>query len=186
MNSLSNKRVLSVPRGNPNQPALELDLGPLDEAERRLYEVRLNNPALAKDLEGTFNEAANLASKYLAWVEYEILQAQKNHDLNRAVVILEVIPEKAKELKELGIKMNEDYREAMITKDEACAKSLDILNSLKAVQALLKANMDTFVRAHYSARNNDKNQATVPTPNFTNVVGQMPDNANLMGKIGVK
>jgi hypothetical protein len=186
MSSLTNKRVLSVPRGNPGQPALELDLTPLDSAEKRLYEVRLNNSAIAKDLEGTFNEAANLASKYLAWVEYEILQAQKNHDLNRAVVILEVIPEKAKELKELGIKMNEDYREAMITRDENCAKSLDVLNSLKAVQALLKASLDTFVRAHYSSRNNDKNQATAPTPNFTNVVGEMPMNTNLMGKTEVK
>lgn len=177
-------RILRVPRGTPLKPHLELDMSLLDTAEKRLHEVRLANPALSKDLEGLFNEAANLATKYLAWIKYEILQAEKNYSLDRATVILEKLPEEALKLKEKGIKMNEDYREALIIRDEACARSLDVLNSLKAVQALLEASSETFIRAHYSSRNKEREMA--PTPNFMGTVGQtyeIPQN-NFMGKKG--
>jgi hypothetical protein len=186
MNNLSEPRVLRVPRGTPNKPPLELNMELLDTAEKRLHEVRLANPAMSKDLEGLFNEAANLATKYLAWIKYEILQAEKNYSLDRATVILEKLPEEALKLKEKGIKINEDYREALIIRDEACAKSLDILNSLKAVQALLEACSETFIRAHYSSRNKEKELA--PTPNFNGIVGQTFEvpQANFMGKIGGK
>lgn len=186
MNSLSEPRILRVPRGTPNKPALELNMDLLDAAEKRLHEVRLANPALSKDLEGLFNEAANLATKYLAWIKYEILQAEKNYSLDRATVILEKLPEEAARLKEKGIKMNEDYREALIIRDEACSRSLDVLNSLKAVQALLEASSETFIRAHYSSRTKEKEMA--PTPNFMGTVGQTIDvpQANFMGKIGGK
>lgn len=186
MNTLSEPRILRVPRGLPNKPPLELNMEILDTAERRLHEVRLANPALSKDLEGLFNEAANTATKYLAWVKYEILQAEKNYTLDRATVILEKLPEEALKLKDKGIKMNEDYREALIARDEACSKSLDILNALKAVQSLLEASSETFIRAHYSSRNKEKEMA--PTPNFIGTTGQTVDvsQANFMGKIGGK
>lgn len=159
-------RVMSLPRGTPNSPDLKLDLSLLDLAESRLYEVRLNNPAMAKELEGLFNEAANLAAKYLAWIEFELLQARKNLDLERATVLIDVIPLKALELKETGMKMNEDLREAIIMREPAYIKALDTYNSLLAAQSLIKANMDTFVRAHYSARNKDKERSFAPTPQF--------------------
>lgn len=186
MVGISTPRILRVPRGTPSKPELELNMQILDEAERRLHEVRLANPALAKDLEGLFNEAANTATKYLAWIKYEILQAEKNYSLDRATVILEKMPEEAAKLKAAGIKMNEDYREAFIIRDEACSRSLDILNSLKAVQALLEASSETFIRAHYSSRNKEKEMA--PTPNFMGTTGQtyeIPQN-NFMGKPGGK
>lgn len=180
MNQPVQSRILAVPRGTPGQPNLELELGLLDLAEKRLYEVRLNNPAMAKDLEGLFNEAANTASKYLAWLEYEILQAKKNNDLNRATVIIDKLPAEAAKLKESGMKMNEDYREAFIMRDEACVRSRDVLDSLTAVQALIKASFDTFVRAHYSARNKAAESGQTPVPNFSGTtVG-----GNFMGNNG--
>jgi hypothetical protein len=156
----------------------------IDEAERRLHEVRIVSNASAKELEGLFNEAANSTSKYMAWVEYEILKATKQHTLDRSTVILDKAPEEAKRLKETGIKMNEDLREALIARDEDCQKSLDVLNSLKAVKALLESSYWTFIRAHNSSSQVAQQKGIAPTPNFSGSIGQTYNTPqqNLMGR----
>lgn len=181
---MNNQRILTVPRGTVNAPAIQLDMTPLDEAERRLIDVRTVTPATQKDLEGLFNEAANTATKYLAWIEYEVLQAQKRLDLDRATVILDKAPEYANSIKESGIKMNETIREALIARDEACQMSLDVLNSLKAVKALLEAKSESFVRAHYSSRAIADYKGQAPTPNFSGPIGRTYDmpQTNFMGE----
>lgn len=173
MQNLENQRVLRVPRGTFGLPELALDMTLLDEAEYRLKEVRIANPATQKDLEGLFNEAANKASTYLAWIKYEILTAEKQFALDKATVILEKAPEEFKKIKETGIKFNEDFREALIARDEMCQRSLDIINSLKAVEALLESKIEAFIRAHYSSRNIAETKGTVlPSPNFSGAIGQ--------------
>jgi hypothetical protein len=177
-------RTLTVPRGVAGKPPLELEMSLIDDAESRLHEVRLSSSATSKDLEGLFNEAANMVTKYLAWVKYELLRAEKEHELNRATVILDKAPEEAKRLKDAGIKLNEDIREALIARDEDCQKSLDVLNSLKAVEALLLASSQTFIRAHYSARSVASAKETAPTPNLGYSVGDLTEKEqpNFMGK----
>lgn len=162
-----------VPRGNPQKGDLVLDMSMIDQAEARLSEVRITNQATSKELEAIFNEAANLTTKYLAWVKYEILGAKKNHQLNRATVVLDKLPAEAVRLKESGIKMNEDYREAFIIRDKDCDASLDRLNTLEAVQALLEAQAETFIRAHYSARSIAQDKSVTPTPSHSTSVGSL-------------
>ena len=163
---------------------MELDMSILDEADRRMHEVRMVSHATCKELGGLFNQAANLSGKYLSWVKYELLKAEKNHNLNRATVILEKAPAEAVKLKELGIKLNEDIREALIAKDPDCSLSLDILNSLKAVEALLSSSQWSYIRAYQSADDNAKSRGNSgPTPNLTGTVDRLTDASpkNFMG-----
>ena len=184
MNNLPAKRILGVPRGMPGLNPLELEMDLIDEAERRLHEVRLVNTATRTELAGLFNQAANACGKYMAWVEYEILRATKQYNLDRATVILDQVPEHAKAMKEAGMKMNEDHREALIMRDPACSESLDRLNSLKAVKALLESHHWSFIRAHGSTQEVAQQRGISPTPNFSGAVGQTHNipQMNFMGK----
>ncbi len=180
----SPRRYLGVPRGVPGGGPLNLDMDIIDEAERRLQEVRLANQATKSELSGLFNQAANTCGKYMAWIEYEILQATKRHNLDRATVILDKVPEEAVRLKELGIKMNEDLREALICRDTACQESLDTLNQLKAVKALLESHFWSFIRAHTTTSEVAQNRNFTPQPQINGSLGQTYNipQPNFMGK----
>jgi hypothetical protein len=162
---------------------------PLHEAENRLSEVRIVSPATAPELTGYFNEVCNLSNKYLAWIEYEIIQAKKNYDLAKATVILEKsIDEYERQkirFKELGVKFNEDFREAMIIKDTECQLRKENVDSLEAVKALIEAKSKSFERAYYACRliADNKNRAAA-SPNFSGIIGQTYDSPqeNFMGE----
>jgi hypothetical protein len=184
---LFQERTFRVRKGTKNLPEerciLEMPMGLIDQAESRLHEIRLVSPATANELKGLFNEAANKSSKYIAWIEYEILKAQKQYDLDRATVILDKAPVEAVKLKEHGIKMNEDLREALISRDEDCQYALDILNALKAAKALLESNYWSFIRAFNSADHVSQQKTFTPTPNFGGTIGQTYNvpQANFLG-----
>ena len=110
MNDIANNgNVLSVPKGTPGIEPLHLDMTVLYEADRRMHEIRLVSKATCQELGGLFNQACNLAGKYLAYVKYELLKAEKNHNLNRATVILEKAPLEAMKLKAVGIKLTKTF-----------------------------------------------------------------------------
>ena len=183
------KREVILPRGDLRHgPNLVLDMYFLDYAESRLPEVRISNPATSKELEALFNEAANLANKYIGWINYEMLYLQKAFDLDKAVVMIDKIPLEAPKFKELGIKMNEDYRDAFIARDPACAASIDKLNTCKAYIKILEASASSFIRAHYSARGIAETKSNTPSQNMTTTLDSTTaQGTNLMGSsIGVR
>jgi hypothetical protein len=136
-------------------------------AERRLNEVAIVSPGTAPELIGYFNEACNTTTKYLAWVEYEILMAQKHYELARAHVILEKAPEAYGKIKDKGIKFNEDFREALMATDIECQGRLDTLNALKAVRVLLENKAKSFERGYYACKTTwDRKQHQAASPNF--------------------
>ena len=175
--------ILHVPRGKTGLPPLPVDMTRIYEGEGRLKEIAYVTPVTSRELSSYFNEVCNEANKYIAWVEYEILQATKTFDLCRAKVILEKAPAEAQKLKDSGLgKPNEDWREALVTMDEDCQAALDSLNNLKAIKALLESKAKTFERAYFSAKlNND--EKTMASPNFSGTIGQLSDpQKNFMGK----
>ena len=92
--------------------------------------------------------------------------------------------DEAKKLKELGMKMNEDLREALISQDPACEASLDRLNSLTAVKLILEEHKWSFIRAFNSIQELAQAKGAQPTPNFVGQIGQtfnIPQ-PNFMGK----
>lgn len=164
------KRVLAVPRGTPDRAPLELDMSIVDEAERRLSETALVSNVTKMELSSLYNRAANEVGKYMGWVEYELLKAKKLHHKNRSNVIMGKAIDEAKRLKELGIKMNEDIREALISQDAECEKSLDIVNSLEAVKVILEEHKWSFIRA-FNSISEGGGKSGAPTPNFATQIG---------------
>jgi hypothetical protein len=176
--------MLAVPRGTPGKTPLELDMRTIYEAERRLPEIALVSNATKMELAALYNNAANEVGKYLGWIEYELLKAKKVHTANRSNVIMGVAIEEAKRLKELGIKMNEDIREALISKDEACSQSQDIVDSLLSVKVWLEEKKWSFIRSFNSISEQAQGKSAQPTPNFVGTIGQtynLPQ-ANFMGR----
>lgn len=141
---------LIVPSGTPDGSTIEIPIGEINQAESRLPEVRFVNETTGRELAGHFNQASSLVGRYLSIIRYEILKAQKALMEAKADVIIDQAPIKAKELKEHGIKMSEDIREAMTIKDPTYSKRLDVLHSLTAVETLLQEKSKTFSRAYYA------------------------------------
>lgn len=172
--------TLVIPRGLPGLAPIKLDMSKIYEVEGRIQETRYANPHTAIELTALFNEASGLASKYIAWINYEILQAEKEFDMCKAVVILDKLPEQLAKIKTLGIKPNEDYRNALITKDPECQKALDVLNGLKSVREFVESKHKLFERSYYSCRN-VMAQPIKYTPINTNTGSTFEPQRNFMG-----
>jgi hypothetical protein len=140
-------KVLLVPRGTIGLEPMRLDMTMIYLSESRLREVAIATPRTAPELLATYNETANELTKYISWVKYEKLRAEKELGLARAEVIIDKIPEHAKKLKEAGAKMNEDYRDALVARDPRCAELQEKLNAIEAILALLESKFWSFIRA---------------------------------------
>lgn len=173
--------VLVIPRGTKGLASIKLDMSKVYETEARLHETSYVNPHSAVELTSVFNQGSGLVAKYICWINYEILQAEKELDLCKAVVILDKVPEQAHKLKELGIKPNEDYRNALITRDPECRAALDVLNGLKAAKEFLETKHKLFDRSYYSCRNLI-NQPTKYTPINTYAGSTADPQSNFMGE----
>lgn len=165
MNNLE-LRTINLPRGRAGLPPLQIDMTEVYRGETRLSEVAAANDATALELTSYFNEVCNLTSKYLAWIEYEIVEAKKEFDRAKAVVVLDQMPEEAKKLKDAGIKSNEDFREALITRDPACNARQDVVDQLNAMKKLLEGKFWSFLRAYNTANSVAERRRATPAPNI--------------------
>lgn len=172
-------KTLVVPRGTPNLPPLKLEMDEIYRAEGRLHEVSIISPMTAPELMGYFNTVCNLTTKYISWIEYEILVAQKHYELAKSTVILDKMPDEVNRYKNNGMKANEDFRNALIARDPECSAFLDKVNQLTAVKSLLENKARSFVRAYNASRSIWERRANTPSPNFNGTIGA-PAN-NLMG-----
>lgn len=180
---MSQSNVLTVPRGKDGLPPLSLEMGEIYSAEKRLKELAYVTPSTSGELRAYFNEMTNNCTKYIAWIAYEVVVAEKRFSDEKARVILEVLPEEVVKLKETGLKPNDDWREAIVTRDEGCRKAKDIIDMLKAVQKMLENRAKTFERAYFSAIDTSEKRGRVAaTPNLNGTIGQLsePQN-NFMG-----
>ncbi|RLF66579.1 MAG: hypothetical protein DRN30_01850 [Thermoplasmata archaeon] len=165
---INNLSLLEIPRGDADRGLLQLDMSLIYQAEGRISETRVANPATAAELTATFNEACNTATKYIAWIKYEILRARRNYDLAKATVIIDKLPEEAARMKEAGIKSNPDFREALISRDAECRQSKDIWDALEATKTFIEAKVKTFERSYWDAKENVK-KATMASAVATSI-----------------
>lgn len=144
---LSGNHVLTIPRVANDTP-LSLDLTDIITAENRLSEISILNSATAPELSSTFNVAANVASRHLAWLSHEIACAKFALEKVKARINLVVLPEKIKELKEVGIKSNEDVRNALLIEDPEGSYLIELINYLNCVKDLIEGKFWSIVRAY--------------------------------------
>jgi hypothetical protein len=153
---------------------LDYPMAEIHKAEARLMEVAIVNPVTANELSAFFNSSCSLVSKTLGLLEYELTKCKKEYDLAKAVVILDKLPAKIIELRNQGIKPNEEWRNAYITRDEECSLWQESINELSAAQAFLASKQKCFERAYYSCyKEKDRKQFTTPINGY---IG-MTDNA---------
>jgi hypothetical protein len=147
------KDQLLLPRGTITEMTpLVVDMKYIHMMEQRLEDIKIATPDNAGELMGSFNMAANTAMKALASIQYELLMAKQGFDRRKAIVILEVLPEKMQELKENGIKPNEDIREALVTLDKEAFTYRDRIDCLTAAMSLIESKIKSFVRAYNVAK----------------------------------
>ena len=165
---VSQLEVIEVPRGDATLPPLQLAMKPLYEAESRISETRVSNPATVAELVSIFNNACHLSNKYISWLKYEILRAKRNFDLAKASVMIDKLPDHVARLKESGIKDNADFRAALIDTDPECRACKDTLDVLEAVKTFLEAKLKTFERSYWDSKENGKQLVGgATTPNLT-------------------
>lgn len=182
---------LLVPRGMLDATPLRLDMTDIYLAEQRLDEIKSVNPLTAPELKAFYNKVGNLTGKYLAWVEYEILQCEKNMKLEKARVTLDESVEAFKKFKEAGMKYNEDFREALCARDPKYSQLEDRLAMMTAVKALLKTKFDTFIRSYFSCQEKEDRKSgasgIASSPSLNGSIGQLsdPNLPSFMGTTGV-
>lgn len=178
-----NQTTLVVPRGTPNLDPIKLVMSEIYSIEARIPEVRFVNEVTGIELAGSFNHAISITGRYLSLIEYEILQADKYLNEAKSDVIIDKTPDEAKRLKDLGIKMSEDIREALVYRDPTYQKRLDILNGLKATKMLLKEKHDAFKRAYYSCDSKVNGARTFGGKKINGSVGMLTEpQGNMMGE----
>jgi hypothetical protein len=129
-------------------------------------EVSAVSAATSSELLGFFNYITNLTTKYCAWLEYELLQANKRIGTAKAVVILDKMPDEIQKYKAAGLKANEDFRDALFMRDPDVQAGQEVHDQLAATKKLLELKADSFKRAYYAIQRIRDNRQTSPTPNF--------------------
>lgn len=172
---------ITVPKGKGRE-SFSLDMTNIYHAEARLSETKMVTPMTAPELRGTFNEACNETTKFLAWIKYELLVSKKELDLVRAEIVMDRYPEAVKKLREAGMKDNADYRDSFVVRDVEYQNQLNIQLTLEATASLLKAKAKTFERAYWDCRDIAKDKTRIGAqPNFNTSQDSTQGASNFMG-----
>lgn len=152
---MNNEVSIVVPRGVPGLAPVTIDITVLVRAEARIVEVAAVTPVKAPELLATFNIAFLEASKFIALVEQELVQAKRFADKRRSVVILDVVPQ-VLATKGLATAKNpmgsEDLRRAILDGDEEYQKCLDRVNVIECYLELLKGKQKGIEMAYTSVK----------------------------------
>lgn len=147
-------------------PALPLDMGKIQEAERRYLEAKDVNPVTYVDLEHTFNESYRDIKRHITSIEHTMRLTEKAIEEAKANVFLDRYPEY---LESKGIKGSKDtaqLRNAFLSRDDEYNAALDRLNQLKALLSMfenklkitenvcryMRKQMDLIIRSGLSNR----------------------------------
>ena len=121
---------------------LSIELDYAYQAESRIREISFVNKHTAPELCATFNAAYARLAQTFSMLLYKLGQAEIAVKRRKAVLTLDVIPEKMAE-KKLG-KANEDIREAFYYLDEDFVKAKDSLASIEAAKELIYIKMNAL------------------------------------------
>jgi hypothetical protein len=136
--------ILAVPHYRQGIEPLRFDLARVYEAEARLQDIQLAGTSQAKELFAVFTKAYVQLGRVHAKVKYEVAMAAIASRKRRAVLMLDVIPEKAKE-KGLGTARaptgSEDVREAFMYSDSDFLRVEESRASLEATLELVFGKM---------------------------------------------
>lgn len=140
---------LVCPAGNPDASPIILDLAYILAAEARQEEVATVTPFKAPELLRTYNKSWLELNTILARLQLERNKALKEVEKRKAVLLLDVIPEKLKERK---IPSNDANREAFIVLDPQHSALEDTAMQITAIVKLLEGKLKSFENAFSSVK----------------------------------
>jgi len=124
-----------------NTPEVRLDISSIREAEHRLIEAKVVNPATYSELEYTFNEGYRQARKHLSLIGYEITKAKKALLEAKSETILDLYP---LFLKESKMKDNTHVREAFLQRQINYVSAQDRIDMLTALESFMDGKIRVF------------------------------------------
>lgn len=135
---------ITLPAIKDSDVPQRLSLEKTGEAEKRLVEAKMVNPATYSELEFTFNESYRELKVHLATVGFNIAMAEKHLANIKAEIILDHYPEF---LKDKPSKFdNAEVRNAYVQKNPEYQKTLDTVNTLKAIETLMDGKVKVMER----------------------------------------
>ncbi len=139
---------LVVPSGDGSKE-IRISLGDILTAEIRQDEVAFVTPLKAPELLSTYNRAWRDTHQWMSRLTAEKNRAEKALRNRKGVLILEVIPEK---LKQLDMKTSVDIREAVIDTDVEYGLLTDRVDQIEAAIMYLKGKLESFENAFTSVK----------------------------------
>ena len=123
---------------NGGSGSLMLNMTRILQAEQRGEEIAAVTPDKASELLATFNRGYLDASEFFARVRLEYNRAEDEVNKQRAIVLLDKIPEKMKTAK---ISSSADIRQAFIDMDPEYQAAKDRMDQIAAMLEYLKGKM---------------------------------------------
>lgn len=143
---------LEIPTGKLDNPTIKFNMAKIYEAEKRLPEIRTLNSSVAVDLKCQFLEAHADALKYLSILKYQYLLAKRQFDIATATALLDKYPDYAKNLKESGMKDNEDIRKCFLNRDADVLKWREVLDAVNATTVYMENKEKVMDRAYWECK----------------------------------
>lgn len=171
--------TLMVPSGDPQAPQVAIDLTAVAEAEARLHDLKIVNRQTAPELMAAYNAGYLEATRAMATLHFEHSMALRQANKRKAVVMLEVAPQK---LQELGLVTarnpagSEDMRTAVLEQDEEYLQLLDKVDFIKAAYELVKGKAKALENAYNAVKK-------VIDPNNNNLGNPLLDGASLPDEV---
>lgn len=136
--------TITLPVIKQNDSPRVLSMDKTKEAENRLIEAKMVNPATYPELEYVFNESYRELKSHLAIVGYDIAMAEKHLANVKAEILLDKYPEF---LKDKTSKFdNAEVRNAFVQKDPEYQKALDTVSTLKMIEMLMDGKVKVMER----------------------------------------
>lgn len=141
MDQISSKYALTIPPYKESSE-LRLALDKTHEGEGRLHEAKMVNAATYSELEACYNEGYRELRRHLATIGFQLGEADKEMELAKSTFLIDEYPSLIKDLPKS--QDSADLRKAHLMRNQAYVDSLDRINMLKAMEAMLDGKIKTF------------------------------------------
>lgn len=146
---IESQNVLLCPRAQKGLAPIPIEIAEIRAIEDRVKEVAFVTPTKAPELLARFNEGYLFLHRQISVLEYEHVQAEREANKVRAVVLLDRVPGV---LKEKGLTSSVDLRNAVLDQDEEYQDACDRANQIRCVVELLKGKMKGLEMAYSSVK----------------------------------
>jgi hypothetical protein len=137
-------KTLTCPAGKRGAPPIVIAFGKILAAEARQVEIASVTPEKASMLLEVYNTAWRELHALFSKLSYEKVCAEKEANRRKAIVLLEIVPTR---LKDLGVASSADTRQAVLDLDEEYQDYTDRVAQLEAVCEYMKGKLKSFENA---------------------------------------